>query len=138
MSQVKFPHTVQAANATLYFDGEFLMKGVLKDEVELELSDVIEQRKICTDLTAGKPHVVLAIVGAETTATKESREYAARHPAPGRIAEAIVVKSLAVRLMGNIYINYHKPNIPTRMFNNEVDAVKWLQEMYDSHLHERK
>lgn len=42
-------------------------------------------------------------------------------------ADAIVVKSTALKLLVNLYIAFNKPNRPTRMFDLEDKAVEWLR-----------
>lgn len=44
-----------------------------------------------------------------------------------RYADAFIVNSLPMRLVVNFYISFHKPKIPTKMFNNESDARKWVE-----------
>ncbi len=41
-------------------------------------------------------------------------------------ARALIIKSLSHRILANFYIKFHKPIVPTQIFNNYVDAVKWL------------
>lgn len=110
----------------IYYNGEGLIKSVLSDDVELEIEDVISQRKSYKELVGENPHVILVIAGHHTSATKEARDYAANNPVTGRLAEAIVVKSMSVRILGNVFINFHKPSVPTKMFNKEEDAIEWL------------
>ena len=43
-----------------------------------------------------------------------------------KIAEALVVKSLANRILVNFYLTVKKPMIPAKMFNNKESALKWL------------
>ncbi|MBA2610589.1 MAG: hypothetical protein H0U95_01370 [Bacteroidetes bacterium] len=42
------------------------------------------------------------------------------------IADALVVKSLSHKILANFYLKFNKPAKPTKIFTNEVDAVKWL------------
>jgi len=42
------------------------------------------------------------------------------------IAEAMVVKSMAQRITANLYLRLSKPKKPSRIFNSEKEAVKWL------------
>lgn len=51
----------------------------------------------------------------------------APHISRTRIAEAILVETTANRLMANVYVNYNKPRIPTKIFTNEEEAIKWLK-----------
>ena len=126
MLAIDYKQKVRAKHAEIFFDGNFFFKVILDDEIELELEDIIEQRNICQELSQNKPHVILAIAGTRTSATKEAREYSSQNVPLGRVAEAVIVKSLPVRLMGSVYINFHKPNVPTKMFEHEKDAQDWL------------
>ncbi len=42
------------------------------------------------------------------------------------LADAIVVKSLSHKILANFYLKFNKPAKPTKIFTNEVDAVKRL------------
>ncbi len=123
-----FKDFIRAKHADMFFDGISLIRAVLDDDVELELEDIIEQRKICEEFSQGRPYVLLAIPGKRTSATKEAREYSSQTDPVGRIAEALVIRSLPVRLMGSVYINFHKPSVRTKMFEHEEEAEKWLKE----------
>ena len=119
---------VRTKKAVISYNNKGLLKVVLADYDEITYEDVIEQRKIASDLTGNKPHVVLAVTGRRTSATKEAREFSASNVPEGRLAEAILIKSLPVRLMGKFYINFHKPNVPTQMFESENEAIIWLNQ----------
>lgn len=41
-------------------------------------------------------------------------------------AEAMILYNIAVKLVGNFFIQYHQPPRPTRMFNSEDKGVEWL------------
>lgn len=43
-------------------------------------------------------------------------------------ARAMVIKQLGQRILGSFYIKFHKPIIPTKIFDNHIDAVKWLSQ----------
>jgi hypothetical protein len=38
----------------------------------------------------------------------------------------MVIKILGQRILGNFYIKFQKPMIPTKIFNNHEDALEWL------------
>jgi hypothetical protein len=42
-------------------------------------------------------------------------------------ALAVVVKSAFTRAMGEMFMLFHKPPYPTRMFHREDDALAWLK-----------
>ncbi|MEW8071598.1 MAG: hypothetical protein AB2758_21020 [Candidatus Thiodiazotropha endolucinida] len=41
-------------------------------------------------------------------------------------AVAIVVKSFLARHLGNMFLRYHLHPYPTRLFENEIKAIDWL------------
>lgn len=46
-----------------------------------------------------------------------------------RHSDAFIVNSLPMRLLVNFYISFHKPKIPTKMFNNEEKAINWINSL---------
>lgn len=42
------------------------------------------------------------------------------------LADAMVLKSLPQKLMGNLYLQINKPKIPTKFFNTKEAALEWL------------
>ena len=42
------------------------------------------------------------------------------------IADALVVKSLSQKILANFYLKFNKPAKATKIFTNELEAVKWL------------
>jgi hypothetical protein len=45
------------------------------------------------------------------------------------IADAIIMKSMPQKIIGNFYLTFHKPIKPTKLFNNVEDAIKWLNSL---------
>ena len=46
----------------------------------------------------------------------------------GSLADAMMVKRLAEKILGNFYIRVNNPVIPTKIFIKEEDAIDWLRE----------
>ncbi len=42
------------------------------------------------------------------------------------VADAILVKNMAQRLVGNFYVQFNRPVKPTRLFSSRADAIQWL------------
>jgi hypothetical protein len=98
------------------------------DDVELDAKETMEIIAASGELSGGKKALVLNVAGKNTSATSGAREESAS--AEGcrfTIADAFVTKSLAQKLLGNFYLNFHKPGVPTKIFNNEEEAVAWLK-----------
>ena len=61
--------------------------------------------------------------------SKEAREFAASGQLQSVIsAFAILASDLSMKLVGNFFIHFHKPDQPTRVFTNEEEARTWLLE----------
>lgn len=99
----------------------------LVDDSELSVDDIRMQRETAFSFHKGEPHVVLAIAGQRTTASEEARKFASTHIPKGRIAEAVLIRSLSVRILANFYLKFHKPDVPTRMFDRRENAMTWLK-----------
>lgn len=127
MIKQQFVKSVKTNHAVISYDGEGIILSELEDDTEISMEDVIEHRRVIHEFTGGKKHAVLAIAGKHTTATKEAREYSSQNIPEGRVAEAIVIISMPVRLMGKIFINFHKPGLPTKLFETKEEAMVWLK-----------
>ncbi|MGB0888134.1 MAG: hypothetical protein ACPGSL_08440 [Vicingaceae bacterium] len=88
----------------------------------LEIHDAYDQM-----LEKDKKYRILYLPGKYVDWEKEARECCATEEATKHsLAEAIVVHSLAQRLLVNFYLKINKPLVPTKLFRNKVSAKKWL------------
>ncbi|MDP2387578.1 MAG: hypothetical protein Q8M29_14470 [Bacteroidota bacterium] len=123
--------------ANISYDGKVLTT-VLHEDVEVEIADVIENYNIVMDIIKGNRFVSLVITAPHNSITKEAREYSNNEENyQFCIAQAIVVKSLATRLLGNFYVKFAKTFCPQRMFNTKEDALTWLNMHWEIVLKEK-
>jgi hypothetical protein len=122
---------VQTKTVKISFDGKILLSEIM-DNMEIDLDDVFENYEASLKLTGDRPFLSLVISAPYTTVTKEARE-AMNDPRyyKNTVAQAIVVKSLANRLMGNFLIRLYKQYCPHRLFNSREEAVKWLNYQWE-------
>jgi hypothetical protein len=79
------------------------------------------------ELAEYKNALVLMIAGNNTEFDESARTFSAGPEGTKfTLADAIVVNSLAHKLIANFYLKINKPLVPTRVFSNEHDAEKWL------------
>lgn len=71
------------------------------------------------------PLPVLAELGQHATVDKATREFLQQHKAPF-ICEAIVITSLAQRLLANFYMSVKSHKSPTKVFNSKEKALEWI------------
>jgi len=57
-----------------------------------------------------------------------TRAYAAAQYRPHVAGSAILIDSRISSYFANLFLKFSKPKVPTRLFTNEDDAVKWLKE----------
>lgn len=104
------------------------------DTSKTDTLDVVNAEEMVEALFAtcrGKKHAVLTDSrGTVGTVTPKAREYIRNAPKmiQVRLAVAFVVDSTANRMIANLYIKFNRPSNPTKVFNNEADAVVWLQQ----------
>ena len=79
------------------------------------------------------PRKVLNIVdlrGQFVYFSKEARKYAATDEKLNqmRIAEAILVDNVAIRIAAQFYLSLFKPPVKTKLFSDLLEARKWLEQ----------
>ena len=115
-----------------FISDEILRVDVLQD-TEVEEEDARENYLACKKLAGEKKIAILIDSRVRTTATKEARDFSSSPLVSNTvIARAILTNSMAVKLLGNFYIRFHKPISPTQLFSEEKEAIQWLQTQLSS------
>ncbi len=79
------------------------------------------------DFVGYRKYAVIVDTRAHVQTSKEAREYYADSEYNKyRVADALLVNSLAMKLVVNFFMRFHKPEIPTKMFDNLESARTWL------------
>ncbi|MDO9300625.1 MAG: hypothetical protein Q7T89_04540 [Anaerolineales bacterium] len=100
-----------------------------KPKVELKLAQAQESFEVFTSITSGKKSPLLVDTAAVQYYTREFREYyVSEAVSQTASAVALLVGSPLTRTMANFFLSVSKPRIPTRMFDSEAAAIKWLKE----------
>jgi len=116
-----------SARVSLTEDGILIVK--LNQNAEIDVKEVKEQHEAALKLTQGKKYAVLLDARTVLSATPEARAFGALPEIHKNIiAQAILVTSLANKLMGNFYIKFNKPPVPAQLFKTEKGAMDWLRE----------
>lgn len=128
--------------ANISFDGRILTTELLEDVV-IEIEDVNENYHIVMDIINADPakekkYVSLVITAQHNSITKEAREDANKaEKYKYCLAQAIVIKSLATRLLGNFFIRFARPTCPQKLFQNREDALEWLELQWQTAMNEK-
>ena len=118
--------TTRIAEVSYYEDR--ILKIEFPTDVYVELEDTIQIHEACEMLTKGEKYLKLVIANGTMISSKETRSYRATlKENDGRMAEALVYKSLGNQIFFNFYITFHKPLVPTKLFSSEEKALEWLK-----------
>lgn len=112
----------------LYFEEGILCVEYV-DDYMVDEEDVIEFHAIFNKQAEKENLKLLVLPGQNTSATREAREYS-QNSVLNSSGEAIVIHSLAQRIISNFYISFrNKADYPIKMFNSKDEAVKWLRSL---------
>ena len=129
--EVKNINTIELSFATVTLRDD----GIVNTYVDLREAVSLEQAKELTDayikITNGKrtPHLFTAnkFVIIEKDVMEFMRDVANNY---GK-ADAFVIDSLPQKIVGNFYLKFVKPQVPTKLFRTEEKAIEWLKKHVD-------
>jgi hypothetical protein len=117
------------AGITLQDDG--IVRILVKEGASIQLADVENHFRVIERLSEGKKVLVLIDARVHYSMSAEARDYSAIYAPTSRLATAFITKSAAGKHIANLYMNFNRPSIPTRVFTDEAEAIAWLK----THLH---
>jgi hypothetical protein len=114
-----------------FFCTESIMVFETKANTEIELEDIKEMIACATQLLENKKNKNLIIAGKDSQITSEAQKFMQsdeaniNHP----MAEAIVINSLAQRIIGNFYLSIISAKRPSKLFTSTEKAIEWLKSL---------
>jgi len=119
---------VELRSQLLWLDSDGILHTQVKPHTELTLEDARESLEHSRRLCAGKRHPVLVDLTNCKALRREARAYYAGEEAanPG-LAVVLLIGSPLARVIGNFYMEFHKPVFPVRLFTSEAQAITWLK-----------
>ncbi|MGZ3883709.1 MAG: DUF7793 family protein [Bacteroidia bacterium] len=101
----------------------------LLPDTEVDVEDVDKNTDAVMEMAGGERYAVLVDARVPVQITAKAMEHAQQPRSYiNLIAQAILVNSLANRLIGNFIIKFHRPASPTRLFSDYDAALNWLKE----------
>lgn len=95
---------------------------------EIEKHHLIELKNIIQELGSGKKMLVYVDTYNFMSITPEARQYASSNESSEfTLANAVLIDSLAKKLLFNFFMNISKPAVPTKGFNSKTEAISWLK-----------
>lgn len=113
----------------IFHEEEGFLRVSVLPEVEMNLEDARSDFEAARILANNTPLPILSDPRQLKSSTHEVRSfYASKELAENILAMAVLVDSLAIKMVVNFFIKFHKPHFPTRMFNKEAEALAWLKQ----------
>lgn len=97
---------------------------------ELDINFAKNQVRSVQQICRGKPHhIILDFTQTAINFSPEAREYFAENESHNilRLSQAIIIKSLAHKLVANFYMRFNKPKSPTVIVNSKEQAINWIK-----------
>ncbi len=119
----------ETQTASISYIDEYRLLIKLKENIEIDVEEATENYEAVLKLTKGQKYAVLIDARVPVQVSPEARKYGSNQERQkDLIAQAIIVNTLANRLIGNFIINFNKPFAPTKLFSDEETAMEWLKE----------
>lgn len=99
-----------------------------KDDCNLDIPLQMRLLDYYRDITDGKLMHFMFFAAENVSLSKEARDNAVKIEDQSMLgATAVVVDTLAYKLIANFYLKFNKPKRPYKVFSKEEDAIKWLK-----------
>lgn len=120
---------ITTRTAIITLEKENFVRMTMLEDVYLELKDMKDNHEAENEIAKYQPHVILIDTSLNSMSSNEARKFTAgEKPIKYRIALALLFKGLAGRIVAKSLINTYQPKVPTKKFDNEAEAIKWLDD----------
>ena len=102
---------------------------VYKQGEELDLQGAIQVVADRLKAQGNTSFPIICDIRGLKSVNKEARDYLAKEGSSKVSAVALVVGSPARKVMSNFYLAVNKPDVPTRLFISEEDALTYLHSL---------
>lgn len=115
-------------NLTVSLMEDNIIRVKVNEHSIIDVSEVLELQKVKRSMVGDQRHSVMFITPKFGTMTKEARELSASKEVNiNAMGKAIVLNGLAMRILANFFINFNKPPVEHKCFENEKNALEWLR-----------
>lgn len=106
-----------------------IARTCVKPGIDITLDFAIENTKIVTSFfTHKKFPILIDSRGIKSMSYEARRHFSAQGRETKTNAFGIIIGSTVSRVLGNFYLGINKPVVPTKLFDNEEEATKWLEQ----------
>ena len=123
---------VELPTAWVGIRGDGIVRVRVKDDVHIGYDQSYETFQEVKRIAKGEKVLVLVFTGSGGTLAKEARSFSiTKEASEPTLAEAVVAKGLAQKIIVNFLINLTDVGRPMKIFTKEADAVSWLNTFKD-------
>jgi hypothetical protein len=135
MSTYTIIKKVETSATEIAMCSDGIMRVMYKKNREIDSSVLKNLIENYNQLVEGKKHPYIYYTEDNSvTFSHDVREYFKQHEQSfPKICDALVVKSLAQKLIANFYLKFNKPAYPTKVFNTMEDAETWCLQQSQKH-----
>lgn len=116
------------ASSTFWFDENGIVCSISKKSKPQSLAEVKDIMATFKSMIGDKKICLLADTTNSSESTKEVRDYVALEFPKFIKAIAILSESSLGKMLANLFFKLKAQPYPTKMFNDEKEAKKWLQQ----------
>lgn len=128
MSSINMRTTLfETENTIIEIENDTLIGTFKKENVNLTIAkNVVKDRLKGTE---GKSYPILIDIRNIKSTTKTARQFlASEKGCEGITSAAIFINSSIGSMMGNFFIFFNRPLVPTKLFSNKKEAMEWLMQ----------
>jgi len=108
-------------------EGAYILTRV-KPGSEIQLQDAKDNTTAVIKISSGIAYPILVDLREIKSISKDARNhFSMRGRKPNVSAVAMLVKSPVSRIIGNFFIGFNRPVVPTRLFSVEKSAITWVK-----------
>ncbi len=126
------PDALQSRTCSFWLDG--YLRTAFHQGAEVGLEDARENLAISRQLVGGRPVPVLVDLRPCRYQSAEARAlFAGPETTAVSTAVALLIASPVSRVLGNFYLGFNRPQVPTRLFTSVAEADEWLKTFRATH-----
>lgn len=120
-----------AINVSGYFTwmgNDGIARTKVKPDIDITLEMAVENTTVVSSFYKDKKFPILIDARGIKSMSREARDHFSTRGRDSKTNSfGIVIKSPLSRVIGNFFLGINKPTVPTKLFDNEEDAIEWLK-----------
>lgn len=105
-----------------------IVRTKIKSGSEVSVNEAKENSDAVNSLYTGQKFPLMIDSRGIKSMTRDARnQFSTKGRETHTKAFAIIIDSSLSRVIGNFFMGINKPAVPTRLFENEIEAEKWLK-----------